>query len=378
LLPESAFSERKLVHLDVDIVVPAGQPQPNLYLVAQLLTTVTRKCPRVEVTLRLARSEFRNPALTAIAFPRVYRAVVSGWSNIHYHQRDDYWSFFLGGRVFPDLRQLETNGFKRDVEGTLPTIGQQFNYPPLVDEEYDHTRAAGTAIEVQRLEHLQNLKIEGDIMLNEPLLLSLFGTTSVPACLTTLEIVNCPKLILNNNLPALSTLLQRALTTLPVLRKLKLHVLDDYLSETDYHDLAARDPQHHLCNIVRVHGQSIEHLDLSLPYTCNHIFPRPYPRSRNFHSARPKLGPPTISREPPETLPQRIISQGFKYRRLIYWRDICVEQHGFEAMASCAGAQGAEYSWEVVTDLEVKGVWHAGDHDAVRFDSDFVIGFPQR
>jgi hypothetical protein len=39
-------------------------------------------------------------------------------------------------------------------------------------------------------------------------------------------------------------------------------------------------------------------------------------------------------------------------------------------MASCAGAQGAGHSWEVVSDADSKGSWHVGEHDAVCFEAE--------
>jgi hypothetical protein len=45
-------------------------------------------------------------------------------------------------------------------------------------------------------------------------------------------------------------------------------------------------------------------------------------------------------------------------------------------MASCASAQGTEYSWEFVSDRENKASWHVGMHDAVHFEATDVTEQP--
>jgi hypothetical protein len=167
-------------------------------------------------------------------FPRVCRVIVSVPSGIRPTYQNDYWSSLFAGQVFPDLCQLETNGFERDLAGRPPSIGDQLvSALEITEQSYDDPIYPIT-IQVERLEYFRNLKIEGDIMLNQPVLLSLFGITCIPTRLTTLEIVNCPKLSIPANLPALSTLLHRALTSLPALRKLKLHVVEDLDDNVDY------------------------------------------------------------------------------------------------------------------------------------------------
>jgi hypothetical protein len=45
-------------------------------------------------------------------------------------------------------------------------------------------------------------------------------------------------------------------------------------------------------------------------------------------------------------------------------------------MAAHASAQGTEYSWEIVSDVENKASWHVGMHDAVHFKATDVIEQP--
>jgi hypothetical protein len=217
VLPESAFCERELAYLDVNIVSPAAQTPPDIYHVALLLVTVARKCPHVEVTLRLSASELQKvpSRRTGMMFPRVSRVAVPFPAGFRPAYQNDYWSSLFAGRVFPDLCQLETNGFEGDLAGLPPSIAQQFVSAIQIAEQGHHEPDYPVTIQVERLEYLRNLKIECDIMLNQAVLLSLFGTSCIPTRLTTLEIVSCPKLSIPANLPALSTLLQPALTSLP-------------------------------------------------------------------------------------------------------------------------------------------------------------------
>ena len=135
-------------------------------------------------------------------------------------------------------------------------------------------------------------------------------------------------------------------------------------------------PPPHFCDFVRVLGQNIHHLDLALPFACRRMFLPPKPSSYYTYTASGQRGAPTIQREPLMTLPQRLIDHGFKYRHLICWEGVCFEQHDWDEMAPCAGAQGTEYSWEIVNDTEDKASWHVGKHDAVHFRATDVIEQP--
>lgn len=342
---------------------------------------MARKCPLVEITLKLAASGIRmTPNLfICIVFPRVVRAILSDCPEYPIVAQSDYWSFFLGGHNFPDLCRLQTTGFQKQPAGRPSTIVEQMSW--AYDVARHGLRVSNTRqradIELERLEYLQSLKIEGDIMLDQSSLISLFGSTKIPTRLTILEIVNCPQLFLAPLPPvadvfthasALSTLLQRALTSLPALRKLKLHIAED----PEHYYQTPPDSPHHLCNIVRVLGQNIQHLDLLLPQACNRIFLPP----TNTHNTRPNFGLPPIPRKPLETLPQRLNDAGFKYRRLICWSGICSEQHEWNTMTSYAGTQCAEHSWEIVSNFAYKASWHVGEHEPVHFKATNVIGQP--
>ena len=383
LLPDSAFCERVIAYLDVNITPQTLEHQDprNLYHVAQLLTAIAHKSPRVETTLRLPRSELKSTlALTGILFPRVCRAIVSNCDEGLASYRSDPWSLFLEGRIFPDLRQLETNGLPRESGGlrALPlTIEEQLVGAQNAVHKFHDRPNSQTDVSVEGLKRLHTLKVEGDATLNRRLLLSLLGSGDAPTRLTTLEIVYCPNLLFGKNETTWSTLLKRSLTTLPALRKLKLHIMEDqYEKASPAYPSLQEPPPPHFCDFVRVHGQNIQHLDLALPFACRRMFLSPKPSSHYIYTACEQQGAPTIQREPLMTLPQRLIDQGFRYRRLICWEGVCFEQHGWDEMAPCAGAQGVEYSWVIVNDYENKASWHLGKHDAVHFKATDVIEQP--
>lgn len=259
LLPDSALCERAIAYLDVDIIPNTldEKDSRSFYHIAQLLSAIARKSTQVEVTLHLAGCEFDSKLLsTGIKFPRVCRAIVTAAPGSLRAARSDYWSVFLGGHVFTDLCRLETSGFQTERTQRLLTIEEQLVTAEETAYEYSRIPDFRTDMQLERLQDLHVLKIEGDIMLNRPLLLSLFGSATVPTRLTTLEIVNCPTLFFAANLSNFSTLLQRTFTTLPALKKLKLHIIEDPHPEPGKSYHALRNHSHHLCNVVRVLGQS--------------------------------------------------------------------------------------------------------------------------
>lgn len=383
LLPDSALCERVVAYLDVNIVPRTSEDQNprNSYHVASLLTAIARKSPRVETTLRLTDNDLTSTqAATGILFPRVCRAIVSSCSEGRRSSRSESWSLLLGGRILPDLRQLETNGFPRESRALTArslTIEEQLSCAEDVVHKFKHLENFQPDASFEGLKHLQTLKIEGDVTLNQPFLLSLLGSVNVPTHLTSLEIIYCPNLLFAKNTTTWSTLLQRSLTTLPALWKLKLHIMEDPyekagLAYPHFHE----PPSSHFCDTVRLFGQNIQHLDLALPFACRRMFLPPKPSSHYTHTASEQRGAPGISRKPLMTLPQRLIDQGFKYRRLICWEGVCYEHHDWDVMPPCAGAQGTEYSWEIVNDVLNKASWHVGLHDAVHFKGTRVVEQP--
>lgn len=201
LLPDSALCERVVAYLDVDITPRSLEDQNshNLYHVAQLLSAVARKSTRVETTLRLDRRELNSTlALTGILFPRVCRVIASNCSEGLGSNPSDSWSLILGGRSFPDLRQLETDGFpreSRDPRALSLTMAEQLACAEDAVHKSRDRENIQTDVSLEGSKYLQTLKIEGDATLNQPLLLFLLGSAHVPTRLTTREIAYCPNLL---------------------------------------------------------------------------------------------------------------------------------------------------------------------------------------
>ena len=163
-----------IAYLDADIVPQSFEAQNsrNSFYVASLLAAIARKSPQVETTLRLMDSDLTSTqAAAGILFPRVCKVIVSSCAAGLVTHRSDSWSFFLGGRIFPDLRQLETNGFPRRPTALLPTIEAQLALAEEAVYESKHFESIRTDGSFGGLSYLQALKIEGDVTLNQPLLL---------------------------------------------------------------------------------------------------------------------------------------------------------------------------------------------------------------
>ena len=173
----------------------------------------------------------------------------------------------------------------------------------------------------------------------------------MPTRLQRLEIVNCISIDFVSDLESLATLLARSLE---LLQSLKLHILDnswvDQTSYTNgYANKIAEHPEHHYCNVVREMGQNIRNLDLRVPYACNRVMktlPKPV---RTLDVTIIDLLPLPGKRA--ETLSQRVLAKGCRYRRLIF-QSICREAHGWDDFTSRAAQQEDNVSWELLYDNE--------------------------
>lgn len=369
--------ERTIAYLDVANKPASRESESsyNFYHLAPLLTAVARKCPKIEITLRLTNRDV-DPiiGLPYIIVPRVCKAIVSAHPKDYTIEGGDYWTFFLGAHVFPDLCSLETKGFPHLPEEKPLALERQMTLACRAMQQRLNALDMRSQVMFKRLEFLRSLRIEGDVTLNPPRLRSLLGSTQMAMHLTTLEIVQCPRGFFEADIATVGSLLRRSLTELPELRKLKFHT-------ADYMNLVAQRPYIHLCDVVRKFGQRIEHLDLAFPCACASIFAPQYATASSARDPQRTLGPPNIAREPLDTLPKRLIDQGFKYRRLIRYIQMCSAWTGDEPddwnlMTASAGEQGAEYSWEII-DVETNvASWYVGEHDAVHFSADDVVKQP--
>lgn len=224
---------------------------------------------------------------------------------------------------------------------------------------------------------MEEIILELNTSLNTDVLDSLFGSTIIPKNLTKLEIINCPALHPITDLEALATLLQRGLQ---LLQFLKLHLtwhFDGHFGgyESAYISKINSNPQHHLCNIVRELGQKIEGLDLAMPFACDHMFMPLLKTKQNFVQAS-DLELPDIPEAPINTLPQRLVAAGYRYRRLIF-NGYCRGVDRWDNMETLAKHQGEKISWELLRDeLEPKAVWLVSGCAPVEFSVQSAIQHP--
>lgn len=209
--------ERTIAYLNIGNEPTGCGPESsyNFYHLAQLLTAIARKCPKREITLRLTNRDV-DPiiGLPYIIVPRVCKVIVSAHPKDYTIEGGDYWTFFLGGHVFPDLCSLETKGFpylpaekplslEHQMYFARESIIQRFQAPDIRSQ-----------VMFKRLEFLRSLRIEGDVALNPPHLHSLLGSAQTPIHLTALEIVHCHRGFFEASITTMSSLLQRSLSTL--------------------------------------------------------------------------------------------------------------------------------------------------------------------
>jgi hypothetical protein len=204
---------------------------------------------------------------------------------------------------------------------------------------------------------MQKIRLEHNKFLTPAILNSLFSSNIIPKRLTTLEIVNCPQLHPTYDLCAIAVLLGRSLQ---LLQSLRLHLTGDYMYKLGFQapNYAAEineHPEYHICNIVREAGQKIKSLDLALPYACNRMLvPRP---KKNDTIRQDRQDLPAISLEPANTLPQRVIAEGYRYRRLHLYSGICREAHDWDDMVALAVDQRGDFGWELLSEPEDRAVW---------------------
>ncbi|KAI5361758.1 Putative F-box domain-containing protein [Septoria linicola] len=281
------------------------------------------------------------------------------------------WDQCFGGSTFPDLLEvdLDTSHTHPDQrEGTLYLASR--GRGGMTRSHFQFTTKKDEFMPFYGLKKMTSIKIRDVRSLREPVLQSLFGSAIIPQRLTKVEISFCSGLDQLKSLTGLSVLLQRGLQ---LLQHLKLHlgrmnVNPDEPTETRYCHAINEHPEQHLCNIVRELGQNIKILDLALPFACSHML-KPLPKKpRSRHSDYP-----TIPREPLSTLRERLLAEGYKYRRLIVWNGVCRSGHDWEEMQSIADDQGDMISWEITNREQRCASWHVSGCLPMKYKSSEVL-----
>lgn len=278
--------------------------------------------------------------------------------------RDQIWELVFSGSSFPDLQEVFLNTFMHGEEDMPRTLSESLQMAPrMFSHRFNKYSGLTDSTPFYGLLGVKKIILDNNSFLTPYVLNSLFNSSIIPKRLTHLEITNCPRLHAVNDLEALTTLLSRGLQ---LLKHLKLHLLP-YNGILDLHGSynAAIDehPEHHLCNIVRELGQNIKTLDLALPHACNRML---IPIKQKNGEAQPELPDlPQIAQEPFDTLQTRLIAEGYRYRRLITYDEICREAHTWDEMINLATRQEGNIIWEILGKVEEKAAWCVGGYAPV-------------
>ncbi|KAF2166322.1 hypothetical protein M409DRAFT_23513 [Zasmidium cellare ATCC 36951] len=282
----------------------------------------------------------------------------------------DVWDTCFSGSTFPDLKEIEIDtlhGSPAERPETLKAAASANRASHISRYQED----GAVSIPFYGLRKITKLSIKHNDLLTTSTLGNLFCSSIIPAKLTHLEIVNCPMLHQVRDYEDLSILLQRGL---PLLQHFRFHLQRnprgaEHLLAAYYKDTAEH-PEWHLCNVVRELGQKIKSLDLALPFACNRMF---VPRTKQAPAALAERDWPDIAREPYETLRERLLSAGYKYRRLICWDSVCGKNHEWQDMLDLADNQGDMMSWEIVSNRDKTASWHVSGFLPMSYKSSEVL-----
>lgn len=290
-------------------------------------------------------------------------------------RRKNFSTLTMSGSSFPDLRTFYFNTIV-DGPSKMPFSmdeGLQIAMHARPRRRRHNTESSSSSEDgaFHGLSSMKEISFCYNTFLDGNLLNSLFGSSTITKMLTQLEIVHCPLLHPLRDLEVISTLLQRSLQ---LLRFLKIHLTPHFDGhdgfEWAYHAKISANPEHHLCNVVRGFGQRIPGLDLAIPFACDHIFV-PVPERRPESLSAHELELPDIAAAPVNTLPQRLMAAGYRYRRLIF-NEFCLDDdrddERWEEMANVAGSQGEKISWELLHDgRKPNGLWAVSGCAPVEF-----------
>ncbi|KAK5114342.1 hypothetical protein LTR62_002594 [Meristemomyces frigidus] len=353
-------------------------------VVINCIGAISRKCYSVKIQLSLHGAwPGWQQQLARFGMPNVGAATILVASD----NKDDpsgtvtqTWDLLFSGSCFSDLKRVYVNT-SVDQPSHLPkdllrSVGRAFPVPASLDWGYNPKPSNNTApffglrkMEEIVLEHSQHLTVDT--------MTSLFGSDIIPEHLTKLEVVDCPSLHPVRHLSAICTLLQRALQ---LVKHLKLHLcklpyhgqgLDSqYGARIDEH------PEEHPCIIIRELSDKIPYLDLALPYVCSNIFPAASTRTKTSRYDEAEMTYPDIPFEPYNTLPERVVAAGYKYRRLICWHDICRHTHSWDDVLEAAENMGENLSWDLLSRHDETGSWRVSGYLAMETKGKEILQRP--
>ncbi|KXS97194.1 hypothetical protein AC578_884 [Pseudocercospora eumusae] len=342
---------------------------------ARMVGAISRGIPGVKIHLQLQGAwytmlrQLQNLSLPDVVHLTMHLGYSTSEPNWRHGETEiNLWDMCFGGSVLPDLRQIEVDTKHASPETRPTTLAEACTFRP---GRYPSVLNRDGCDTLYGLEKMESISLNYNHLLTSSVLESLFDSNIIPQNLTRVNITNCPSLHQSLDIAALSMLLHRGLR---LLQHLKLHV-QPHRSDTDdakktYCSEINENPHRHLCNVVREAGQQIKYLDLALPFACKNIF-LPIPQSK-----RDRVEPrkhPHVPYAPPGTLPDRLIAEGYRHRRLIVWDGICRESHDWREMKQAADDQGERVSWEMVGSAENCASWHIDGCLPLEYPSDDVL-----
>lgn len=375
-LSDSQLRERDIRHLDLTLDIAQDGFLITGAVLERLIGVIARKCDCVKISLTfLCMTAKLLQELSTVSLPNVIKLTLflsfdaDDWGVSYFNRRPgspvlpkgSVWTFGFSGSTFPDLRRVYMNNLV-GRPSVMPTNMEEGFRLAQKNRPRRRWSAEGGELESSKdmfygLALMEEIKLEFNTFLNADVLTSLCGSSVIPKNLTKLEISNCPALHPIRDLEALATLLQRGLQ---LLQFLKLHLAPHYDGhdgfESAYMSKIGSHPEHHLCNIIRELGKTINGLDLAVPFACDRVFV-PFSKTKRTELPTSDLPLPDIPETPIGTLPQRLMKAGYRYRRLIF-NMFCNGADRWEMMQYLARRQGEKVSWELLCDgVEKRAAW---------------------
>ncbi|TKA22383.1 hypothetical protein B0A50_08265 [Salinomyces thailandicus] len=376
-------------------------------VLSRCVGVISRHSPAVKITLTLnGLSEQLMKQLQQFSLPNVSKVIVyassagndtvisqhpSAFSFRNRLNTNDgmssaarFWDLLFSDSTFTDLRSAFAATACASREGLPRSVAEAIDLAIQHHSSHDQfsrkmSEEDNGSLPFHGLRHMEEIIIAHNNYLDVASMQSLFGSTVIPQRLTKLEIVGCPQLHPIKDLTALSTLLSRALQ---LVKHFKLHLYRQPTSswtdwETRYAERIEEHPEEHLCNIVRGLSKRLRSLDLALPFVCIAIFDRPF-KERFVHPTGAALGTyPTVLFEPYNTLKQRLLAEGYDYRRVICMGNMCPPLRGWQEMIGCATqSESDKTSWEMMLVWEDQGSWHMPGGLTRYFEAEDVLTRP--
>ncbi|KAF2481932.1 hypothetical protein BDY17DRAFT_174168 [Neohortaea acidophila] len=381
-LVDDPLWEREIKTLDLRVHVWKDGELASAPQLSRCIGWIAGQCSQVKISLTLVEvlDWLMNAGLKGLVFPNVTNLSIVSSPRIQQQVNSPrytmsisgLWMQALSGSTFPSLQRISLGHAWRTKYDIPPNIRAQCEvargFRPRRFLAPSGDVAERTPSDYGRLQP-QELKIELSLVMNVTFLEGLLASRIIPGRLTRLEIVNCPRVHPILDMGAIADLLRAAL---PSLQTFKLH-LTPYFDGFEGFPIAYKNkldahPEYHYCDIIRELGRTIPHLDLLLPFACSRAL-QTAEHAMNSAAER-SMHPPSLSREPLNTLPQRLKAEGYRYRRLTFTH-FCSDVERWDQMAALGERQDEKVSWELIYDADVvekeQAAWFVSDRAPVHF-----------